>query len=84
MTESTRDKRRESGAESRGRILVAAKRLISRHGAASVSLRDVTEEANVNVASVSYHFGSKNDLFRAAVPQLRNITSINSYRLSDG
>ena len=74
MTPVSRDKRRESGAQSRDRILSAAKRLISRHGAAGVSLRDVTDAANVNIASVSYHFGSKDVLFRAAVDEaLRTI-----------
>jgi AcrR family transcriptional regulator len=45
----------------------AAQTLIARHGVASISLREITEAADVNVASVSYHFGSKDELCRVAI-----------------
>jgi AcrR family transcriptional regulator len=45
------------------RILDAAERLFARHGFYGVSVRDITEEAGVDVALVSYHFGGKRELF---------------------
>lgn len=76
MTEQRRDARRIAGAKSRARILFVAKRLIAERGRDAVSLRDITTAANVNVASVSYHFGSKDELFQAAVDDaLRTIAT---------
>ncbi len=44
------------------RILEAAETLFARHGFAGASLRQVTSAANVNLAAVNYHFGSKDKL----------------------
>ncbi|HVT33333.1 MAG TPA: TetR family transcriptional regulator [Rhodanobacteraceae bacterium] len=44
------------------RILGAAETLFARHGFAGASLRQVTAAANVNLAAVNYHFGSKDNL----------------------
>ena len=44
------------------RILYAAEELFAQHGFASTSLRQVTSRADVNVAAVNYHFGSKENL----------------------
>lgn len=52
------------------RILDAAERLFARHGFYGVSIRDITRAAEVDVALVHYHFGSKRELF-AAVFQRR-------------
>ncbi|HMK85197.1 MAG TPA: TetR family transcriptional regulator [Steroidobacteraceae bacterium] len=52
------------------RILDAAERLFARHGFYGVSIRDITRAADVDVALVNYHFGSKRELF-AAVFQRR-------------
>jgi AcrR family transcriptional regulator len=52
------------------RILDAAERLFARHGFYGISVRDITEAAEVDVALVSYHFGGKRELF-AAVFQRR-------------
>lgn len=43
-------------------ILVTAERLFALNGFRSVSVRDITAEAGVNLASVNYHFGSKDAL----------------------
>ena len=47
------------------RILDAAERLFSEHGFDGTSLRAVTDEAEANLAAVSYHFGGKLRLFQA-------------------
>ncbi|MDD5064378.1 MAG: CerR family C-terminal domain-containing protein [Phycisphaerae bacterium] len=47
----------------RDRLLDAAEKLFSEHGFADTSVRDITAEANCNVAAVNYHFGSKEKLY---------------------
>lgn len=44
------------------RILGAAEELFAQHGFAGTSLRQVTNRADVNIAAVNYHFGSKENL----------------------
>ena len=48
-------------------ILDVAERLFAGRGFAGTSLRSVVSEAGVNLAAVHYHFGSKEELFRAVV-----------------
>src|SRR5258708_29978925 len=45
----------------RSAILAAAERLYADRGFGDVTLRDIVAEANVNLAAVNYHFGSKDD-----------------------
>lgn len=62
------------------RILGAAEELFAQHGFAGTSLRQVTSRADVNIAAVNYHFGSKenlvNEVFR------RRMDDMTSLRLS--
>ena len=51
-----------AGLTPRDRLLVAAERLFAEHGWAAVSIRTITAAANVNLASLHYHFGSKENL----------------------
>lgn len=44
------------------RILGAAEELFALHGFLGTSLRQVTSRADVNIAAVNYHFGSKENL----------------------
>jgi AcrR family transcriptional regulator len=44
------------------RIFLAAERLFAERGFEGVSVRDIVQEAGVNLAAVSYHFGSKSML----------------------
>ncbi len=43
-------------------ILAAAERLYADRGFGEVTLRDIVAEAEVNLAAVNYHFGSKDEL----------------------
>lgn len=61
------------------KILSAAEQLLAERGFEAVSLRDITTAADVNVAAVNYHFGSKEKLFEAV--QCRHINPINRERL---
>ncbi len=62
------------------KILLATEHLLAEHGFEVVSLRDITTSAEVNVAAVNYHFGSKEKLFEAV--QCRYINPINEERLA--
>jgi AcrR family transcriptional regulator len=56
------DLRRVNGEETRQRILDVAQELFARHGYNGVSLRQITNRAKVNIASIHYHLGSKEHL----------------------
>lgn len=64
----------------RDQILDSAWKLFSSRGFEDVSVRDVTNDANVNLASVSYHFGSKDGLIQEVVKKVLNPAS--QHRLS--
>ena len=49
------------------RLLEVATRLFAERGYEGVSVRELAEAAEANVAAVSYHFGSKERLYRAAL-----------------
>ncbi|HSC52190.1 MAG TPA: TetR family transcriptional regulator [Phnomibacter sp.] len=46
-------------------IIEVAESLFAQHGYGSTSIRDISKEANVNLAMVSYYFGSKEKLLEA-------------------
>ena len=66
-------------SESKRRLLDAAEQLFAERGFDSVSVRDVTQQANANVAAVNYHFGSREGLIALVVT--RYVTPINDERL---
>ena len=59
------------------RILGAAEELFALHGFAGTSLRQVTSRADVNIAAVNYHFGSKenlvNEVFRRRMDDMTTL-----------
>ncbi|TCT02950.1 TetR/AcrR family transcriptional regulator [Aquabacter spiritensis] len=54
-----------AGLTPRERMLVVAERLFADEGLAAVSVRGITAAAQVNLASLHYHFGSKEGLLEA-------------------
>ena len=62
------------------RILGAAEILFARHGFAGASLRQVTSAAQVNLAAVNYHFGSKENLINEVFR--RRLDGLNADRLA--
>lgn len=62
------------------RILEAAEDLFAKHGFAGASLRQVTAAANVNLAAVNYHFGSKDRLIEEVFR--RRLDELNARRLA--
>src|SRR5690242_4648639 len=69
MEAARADQRREAGLRTRSRLLEAALDLIAKRGEDGVTLRELTDAAEANVAAVSYHFGSLRSLCDAAIEQ---------------
>jgi len=65
-------------ADTKTRILNAAEKLFGMNGFDATSLRDITAEAQVNLAAVNYHFQSKDSLIDALIE--RRILPINQRR----
>lgn len=55
-----------SPEDARKRLLAAGLRLFADQGFARTSTREIAEAASVNVAAISYYFGDKAGLYRAA------------------
>lgn len=62
------------------RILEVAERLFAERGLDGTSMRDITDAAGVNLASVNYHFGSKDGLIAAVFD--RHLTPLNEARMA--
>ena len=67
MDPAPTDQRRAAGLRTRSRLMDAALDLIAERGAQRVTLRELTDAADANVAAVSYHFGSLESLCDAAI-----------------
>jgi AcrR family transcriptional regulator len=63
------DGRREAGERTRQRLIEASRTLVAERGRAGVTLRAIADEADANVAAVSYHFGSTDALLHATIEQ---------------
>src|SRR6059058_816996 len=61
------DQRRAAGERTRTRLMEAALDLIAERGEEGVTLRELTDAAEANVAAVSYHFGSLKSLCDTAI-----------------
>lgn len=68
-----------AGHATKGRILDAAESLFMEHGFEATSLRAMTAAADVNLAAVHYHFGSKEELFQSVLA--RRLDPMNRERL---
>ncbi|MDY7008533.1 MAG: TetR/AcrR family transcriptional regulator [Cyanobacteriota bacterium] len=58
---------KNSTVDTKEQILNAAEKLFASLGFAGTSLRAIIREADVNLAAVHYHFGSKEELFIAVI-----------------
>lgn len=67
----------EHKAQTRERIVGAARRLFNRHGFEQVSIDRVMSEAGLTRGGFYHHFGSKDELYAAAVA---SFTSCNPFR----
>jgi AcrR family transcriptional regulator len=67
--------------ETRTRILDAAEELFMQHGFEGTSMRLLTSRAEVNLAAVNYHFGSKDALIEAVFR--RRLDPMNAERIAE-
>ena len=74
MTSELSVREAESAQATKDLVFETAERLFALHGFQKVSVRDITAEAGVNLASVNYHFGSKDallfEIFRTRAGEL--------------
>jgi len=61
-------------ADKREHILAVAEKLFGDKGFDGTSVRDIAQHANVNLAMISYYFGSKEKLLEALLEQRANYT----------
>jgi AcrR family transcriptional regulator len=59
--------------DTKTKILNAAEQLFAERGYAETSLRLITSQAEVNLASVNYHFGSKKELIQAVLARYLDV-----------
>ncbi len=64
------ERRAEQKGETRDAALDAALALFAERGFEGASIRDIAERANISHAVIRQHFGTKDDLWRAAVDQM--------------
>src|SRR3954453_1064697 len=67
MESARSDQRRAAGERTRTRLMDAALDRLAERGEEGVTLRELTDAAEANVAAVSYHFGSLKSLCDAAI-----------------
>jgi len=67
------DKTEKSGDPTRARILDAALDLFGERGPTGTTVRDIAKRAKVNVAAISYHFGGKDELYRAVATHVTGL-----------
>jgi AcrR family transcriptional regulator len=87
MTEHSRPGRPgrwRSGAESRQRILEAARAQFREHGYGGTTVRAVAAEAGVDPAMVFYFFGTKQGLFGAAIEMSAHVPPAIESIFTDG
>jgi AcrR family transcriptional regulator len=60
----------------KGCLIKAAQSLFAKLGFAATSVKQIADDANVNVSLVSYHFGGKEGLYKACLEsEVENVTS---------
>lgn len=71
-------KQRSNGLATRAAILDAAEKMMAEIGYSSTTLRKLAKETHTNIASISYHFGSKASLLRGIYE--RRMSAVNKKR----
>lgn len=64
------------GTDKREHILATAEKLFGDNGFDGTSVRDIAQHANVNLAMISYYFGSKEKLLEALLEYRANYTTL--------
>jgi len=61
---SNKPKAPEIEPDTREKLLAAASRVFSQHGFGGATVKEIADQAGVNVSLISYHFNGKEGLFR--------------------
>lgn len=69
--------------ETKQNIIEVALHFFSEYGYDGTSIRDLAAKANVNVASINYHFGSKQNLYWASMKHSHDVFRIKIEELSN-
>jgi len=59
----------EAGAATRAELLASGRKLFAQRGFDGTSIRAITRDAGANLGAVTYHFGSKRELYSAVLEQ---------------
>lgn len=59
----------DSKDPTREALIKAGRKLFAKNGLDGVTVRDIAQEAEVNVAAISYHFEGKEGLYRAVIEE---------------
>lgn len=82
----SREPQQARSLETRAKILQAALTAFAEHGFAAANIRDIAEKAGATHPMITYHFGGKDKLWRAAVEemflQLRREVNVSSAEMS--
>ncbi|MEM1183457.1 MAG: TetR/AcrR family transcriptional regulator [Planctomycetota bacterium] len=62
----------ETDTELKSKLLASALELFTEHGRENVSVRDIAEHAGVSHGSIRYHYGTKDQLYVAALMRLES------------
>ncbi|MFI5972607.1 TetR family transcriptional regulator [Streptomyces sp. NPDC051452] len=84
MSEVPKRGRRPGRPDTRRKILAVARQRFLRDGYRSVTMRSIAAEADVDLALLSYYFGSKKGLFGAALALSANPAELLSRLLAEG
>ena len=81
MTKSQESPNRRDGAQTKQRIMQAAIKLFALQGFAQTTSKAIATEAKVDLASINYHFGSRNALYqRVLIESHRQLVSLDDLR----
>ena len=70
--------KRANGQKTKARLLRTTEKLFASKGVAGVTMRGITQQAKTNLASVYYHFGTKEAMVLALIKS--EILPINAKR----
>lgn len=74
MNKATKAKTNKArGAETREKLIYVGMRMFALNGFNGVSMRALASEAEVNLATVGYHFGGKQGLYDAIIQELVSV-----------
>ena len=69
-------RRRRNAPETKARIIESAQQLFAEHGYAQAGIREIANHAGVAVSLVPQHFGSKAELFEAALLEAMDASTV--------